>query len=272
MIKFQCGCGKSLQVPGKHAGRRVRCPRCQTALRVPSPPEPGSRRLAMAGAGAVAGELELAPDDGPPKSKQYSPTSHNPTLNTPRTRALAGVVRNDPQTFPELMLAVVTRPLDVWRGLGHSILNSPASMAFTVGLAIFAGIVKSMLAPAGLANETLFTLTVLPLLATAVFAFCLNLSASLLTGCSQYLACFFTLLFYGGTVGLAFALFASVGVNEQNLPGIIGWLELAIVTTVITQMYETDWIIGFAVVVLSWFLTFAVVMATVAGALAIAVA
>lgn len=36
-IKLQCGCGKSLSVKDEYAGRRVKCPGCQTLLRVPKP-------------------------------------------------------------------------------------------------------------------------------------------------------------------------------------------------------------------------------------------
>jgi DNA-directed RNA polymerase subunit RPC12/RpoP len=36
-ISFTCRCGKALTVADEHAGKRTRCPRCNTALYVPSP-------------------------------------------------------------------------------------------------------------------------------------------------------------------------------------------------------------------------------------------
>jgi DNA-directed RNA polymerase subunit RPC12/RpoP len=40
MIKFQCSnCNHKLGVEEKYAGKRVRCPKCRTAIRVPEPVE-----------------------------------------------------------------------------------------------------------------------------------------------------------------------------------------------------------------------------------------
>lgn len=37
-IHFRCGsCGRKLKVAARHAGSRVRCPRCNTALEIPAP-------------------------------------------------------------------------------------------------------------------------------------------------------------------------------------------------------------------------------------------
>jgi hypothetical protein len=35
-ISFECSCGRQLQVPDEHAGKRVRCPKCEETLLVPS--------------------------------------------------------------------------------------------------------------------------------------------------------------------------------------------------------------------------------------------
>jgi hypothetical protein len=40
-ITFSCACGKTLRVGDEHAGKRVKCPACQTIGSVPAPrPEP----------------------------------------------------------------------------------------------------------------------------------------------------------------------------------------------------------------------------------------
>ena len=36
-IKLKCACGKALSIKDELAGRRVKCPGCQTLLRVPKP-------------------------------------------------------------------------------------------------------------------------------------------------------------------------------------------------------------------------------------------
>ncbi len=35
MYKLNCNCGKSLKVDDRHLGKRVKCPACETVLRVP---------------------------------------------------------------------------------------------------------------------------------------------------------------------------------------------------------------------------------------------
>lgn len=52
---MQCQCGQVLGVKEEFAGKMVKCPKCQTALRVPQPQEAGARAAGARAAGAAAG-------------------------------------------------------------------------------------------------------------------------------------------------------------------------------------------------------------------------
>src|SRR5262245_10166220 len=72
-IKFACdSCGKSLKVPAEAAGRRVKCPKCQTAVTVPDPnaatgEEAGGDDDLFAGiASGAAPVLPMVPPPAPP--------------------------------------------------------------------------------------------------------------------------------------------------------------------------------------------------------------
>lgn len=45
-LRVACSCGAKLKVPAKAAGKRVKCPKCQTVLTVPPPPPEESYELA----------------------------------------------------------------------------------------------------------------------------------------------------------------------------------------------------------------------------------
>lgn len=72
MLTFSCGvCAATLKTPPEQAGKLVRCPKCQTTLRVPdAAPAAASSGMATVGstAGAVAGASESARPPAPAPS------------------------------------------------------------------------------------------------------------------------------------------------------------------------------------------------------------
>ncbi|MCP4812050.1 MAG: hypothetical protein GY888_06040 [Planctomycetaceae bacterium] len=42
-IPLRCTCGRKLKIPGKYAGKTIKCPKCETAIRVPQPNPAGDK-------------------------------------------------------------------------------------------------------------------------------------------------------------------------------------------------------------------------------------
>jgi LSD1 subclass zinc finger protein len=80
-IQFHCsGCQYLLQVPDDAAGKKARCPRCQSVADVPwtSQPEASAATPPSAGAAPAAGdedEYRLAPPENPPAAPAWSAPS-----------------------------------------------------------------------------------------------------------------------------------------------------------------------------------------------------
>lgn len=92
-IDFACrGCGRGLKVPGDLAGRKARCPECDTVQEIPAYAQavvipPGSPPPL----GEPPGDPATEPADAPPASPAAEPATRMPTASRPAARAGAAL-------------------------------------------------------------------------------------------------------------------------------------------------------------------------------------
>lgn len=99
MLKFRCAqCNQKIGVPEEYAGKRVRCPRCKSAAKVPQASEiaPAIQQTAAAPPAVILKETTSEAVAGPAPGSQepIAPTAHAPATPEPVREAPPGALES----------------------------------------------------------------------------------------------------------------------------------------------------------------------------------
>jgi hypothetical protein len=83
LVRTNCDCGHSMAVDSKHAGKRIRCPECRGAVRVPATSRPAKQK--------VAATRSRQPQTRRPERAASKPPRRRPASKRTRRRAKQGL-------------------------------------------------------------------------------------------------------------------------------------------------------------------------------------